>query len=186
MNKTDREIEQKFYVDGVDYTELCRRVDLALGFNGILLTTSLHCSTMDYYWRISDGKTLRLRDSWGHTDDGFSRSLKEVTLKSKDKGNNLDRLELNLGVLDSQTAYSILESIHGKPVGRINKDKEYVVFTRDGAVISVALVNDELFLEVEGESFLHVNQYVGLIQQEVTLQPETRSLFEIFISREAA
>lgn len=186
----EREIEQKFRVSpnvtGMDFNELCRRTDLALGFQGIPIDFTLYCSTMDYYWKVGEGKTLRLRDSWGHTDDGFSRSLKEVTLKSKDKGNNLDRLELNLGVLDSQTAFSLLNHVHGKPIGVIHKDNEYVIFTKDQAVISIADVDGELYLEVEGENFHHVNEYVTMIEREVTLVPETRSLFEIYVAKEAA
>lgn len=179
-----REIEKKWKLQGETLGSVSKALLNSCGYHEVKLDLILDCQTSDYYWSLGQDRFLRLRDSWGLTSDGFSRVLKEVTLKKKDRGSNVDRLEYNLGISDSQTAYKIYTEVHGEPVGEITK-KEFIVFTRDGAIISVAEIEGDLYLEVEAKNESQVDQYAHFLLQPFKYSWEERSLFEIYI-REAA
>jgi hypothetical protein len=68
-------------------------------------------------------------------------------------------------------------------LGEIKK-REYIIFARDGAVLSVAEIGDDLFLEIEGQTEEQVKAYSFALNPFHTT-PETRNLFEIFIDKAA-
>ena len=93
MNSNNREVEKKFIIRGLlldDINEIL--------MNFIPKTTIERfinpCATTDFYWKIPinhelntggiQAQFVRLRDSWGVGSDGFSRQLKEITVKAKD------------------------------------------------------------------------------------------------------
>lgn len=184
----NREIEVKYAVDGDTlsnigwgFEELASRIK-SLSF--LKISKSLdHCYTRDYYFFAADELTVRLRDSWGMGGDGFSRQLKEITIKKKDKGNNFNRIEENVSIDDCATAHRALSLVFGLPYLTLSK-KEEVYWTPDGLVISLAQVNDSstIYLEIEGPSEEVVLNMCQQFEQIFDMKKETRSLLEIFSS----
>jgi hypothetical protein len=124
---------------------------------------------------------IRVRDSQGTGADGEFRILKELTIKQKDMGSNLDRLEINLEVDSTLKAGELVSRLVGAgETGEIRKDEAIWFVPVDGGeiVLSLADINGEMFFEVEGPTVEHVEEYCKLFNG---LIPEPRSLFEIFV-----
>lgn len=176
-----REIEKKFKLPkGVSYTKAERTLlELYQGFGNEVL----YATTWDYYWDSpGSAQFVRLRNSQGRTDGGHNKRLKEITTKKKDKGCNLDRLEINIGVEKIVDTKKMLQLVLGSPLGSLRKF-ESIVFIPDGTVISLCEVNaDYLYVEVEGPSKRLVNKYCEqLLPYYPGAEFEPRSLFELFI-----
>jgi len=175
-----REIELKFRIHGWTLDKLYYDI-LQQPF--IKLERALAtCKTRDYYFPCpKDLQMLRLRDSYGTDELGFSKQLQELTVKRKDTGSNFNRLETNVELKSCKSMYQALELLYGEPYVTIHKD-ERVIFTQDGMIISLAIVEDDpdIFLEVEGPTEDKVNQYVRVLEIWYNMLPELRSLIEIF------
>ena len=180
--KGNREIERKYRINHLAYWECPGRIVDVIGERSV--TKLLDCTTNDYYWQLGDSaQFVRLRDSSGKTNDGFSRQLVEVTAKTKDRGNNFNRHEVNTGVTSAQDAFALLQMMAGEPLGKLHKI-EWVIWTVDDAVISIAQVKGEVFLEVEHVSQTVVSRYSALLESKLSLTLEPRSFFELFIEKE--
>lgn len=180
MNGKNREIERKFRVKGWEiaalYTNLLERAFIKLK------SALPECTTRDYYFPKPSGlQMVRLRDSYGTDDSGFSKQLQELTVKQKDQGTNFNRLEINNPLENCKSMYDTLSLLFGAPYLTLHK-KECVIFTDDAMVISLAHVEFEtdVFLEVEGPSEDLVNDYVRRLELWYEMTPESRSLVEIF------
>jgi len=197
MNNENREVEKKFIIRGLlldDINEIL--------MNFIPKTTIERyinpCTTTDFYWKVPVNSELntggiqaqfvRLRDSWGVGSDGFSRQLKEITIKAKDKDTNVDRLELNIAIDDVAKAKMFLNLVLG-PSKSIQKE-ECVIFIKEmGAnglvVISLAQIKGEqqVYLEIEGQSEEVINLYVTKLQKKLEFFQEEKSLYEIYIEK---
>lgn len=75
---------------------------------------------------------------------------------------------------------ALLAAAIGKKIGRIRK-LEYVYFAKDHVVISLTKIGKDLFLEVEAHSRSQVKRLANQLFAEVKMNPEYRSLFEIYI-----
>lgn len=157
----DRELEKKWIVN--ERPERFAAVSATLG--RYMLDKAfvgpdrlLYADTIDNYWRGAENAKadiVRLRHSWGHTQDGQPRSLKEFTVKHKDRGCNFDRLELNNSVDSVESFRRSLNLALGTPLFTLRKD-ELVAFLPAGIVVSLALVESDASLkraivfEIEG------------------------------------
>lgn len=179
-NSVNREIELKFRIKGWTLDSLYKDI---IGQSFINLNKALStCETRDFYFPCPTGfQMLRLRDSIGTDELGFSKQLQEFTVKRKDTGSNFNRLETNVRLYDVKPMYETLELLFGEPTTTLHKD-ERVIFTEDKMVISLAIVEDEtdIFLEIEGPSEDSVNKYVRLFEIWYDMYPELNSLIEIF------
>ena len=113
--------------------------------------------------------------------DGFSKQLREITVKSKDQRTNFNRAEENIPINDCVSAYRALSLLFGTPILELHKDEE-VFWTTDGMIISIASVNNQpkFFLEIEGPTEELVLKYSKLLEDCFDLVKEPRSLLEIF------
>lgn len=141
----------------------------------------LIAQTIDDYWELPNKDSfLRLRSSWGYTGEGERRELREVTVKSKDKGNNLDRLEINAGIAGVKDMRALLKVALGPKVGRIAK-VEYVYFDANSMVISLTRIKGKIYLEIESPSITRNLARSFTILRKIKMTREPRSLFEIHL-----
>lgn len=177
MNSSNREIEVKYRVDGYSLTEMWT----ALNEMGILEVerTVEFCLTKDFYFAAPDVDIVRLRDSLGWDQNGFSRQLRELTVKRKDRGNNFNRLEINAGITDCASQLEMLTLLFGEPIAQISKE-ERVMWLKDGTILSLACIGSDLFLEIEGPNEDTVYWYHDLFNNEFILSREDKSLIEIY------
>ena len=185
MNNSYREIEKKFRFKGViDFQDAAIGIESKLLWQNVPYRSIPICTTRDTYWlppAESSLQFVRVRDSQGTGADGEYKSLKELTIKQRDMGSNLNRLEINLAVDSTVNANELVSRLVGESeFGEIRKNEAIWFVQVDGGevVLSLADVNGELFFEVEGPTVEYVEQYCKLFNG---LVPEPRSLFEIFI-----
>lgn len=177
-----REIEAKFKIVGWTLEDLFKDI-MGIGFVDHVKSLVV-CNTKDVYFPAPGGvDIIRLRDSWGLDNEGFSKQLKEITVKVKDQGNNFNRLEENIKIDDSSPAFRSLSLVFGDPVVTLEK-REKVIWTSDGMVISIASVNHSkyLYLEIEGPSEELVRDYSNYFNAVYLMTREDKSLLEIHLS----
>jgi len=179
-----REIESKFWLDA-EYIEATKlMVEYYLKVVGITESDILYATTRDDYWEVpGKGDFLRLRNSSGEYMDGNKKTLKEITVKAKDKGCNLDRMEINVSVEKILDTRKLLNTVLGnKPVGSINKH-EAIVFAPKGVVVSICGFTDgKVLLEVEGPSVAEIKLHERPLRRLFGMKSEEASLFELYIS----
>ena len=180
--KDHREIERKFLIKEPNTYARMERVMLDHYEKDVSPSKILTADTWDDYWEVpGKAQFVRVRYSIGRTIDQESQSLKEITVKHKDRGNNLNRLELNIKIDSVETAREAYRLTLGAPIGRIRKE-ETVVFCPDGVVTSLCRINrEETFIEVEGPTEGLVKKHIKALEGRYEWSPEKRNLFEIYI-----
>lgn len=180
MGYKNREIEVKIAVDGVSslkqldnlfspfIEELYSDFDLLIG------------KSYDEYWntpRNSLASFARLRK----TTDGKA----QLTVKSQDKGDNIDRIEIDLEVDDYRQAKRFMEAIFDE--GEKLSKKYYVYFLEnDDTTISLYQVTGDpnIFIEVEARTKTRVKNLISEIVKQfpqLTLYRIDKSLFQMYI-----
>lgn len=141
------------------------------------------CFTVDNYWKLK-GKAqfIRVRDSWGRTDSGEHCTLKEVTVKAKDKGSNVDRLEVNAAVTQVKYLVKALSLALGRKPKRLAK-ADIVQFLKDGTVYSLCVVEGTTYLEVESPNLRLLEKHCkrALKAFKGYIRREPKSLYELYI-----
>lgn len=137
-----------------------------------------HGVDADYYWRVSKNATLRLREK--SSDD-----LGELTIKLNDKGTNINRREENLAVESAEKALTILRLVHGTEEGLVNKFFTKFKFQGGEVAIYKVLHQDTIYLEVEASNERTVNRIASRLQKRLSLTPETRSMYELYVRKNA-
>lgn len=123
MSYRNREIESKLLVMNSSLGEVNTVLESLFGDRKSRL---LFGSSVDTYWTITDPSVdadfIRMRERDG---------IRQITVKGKDRGTNLDRLEIDV---DSTSEVSkitrLLSAAHGKPAGKIGKT--YYVYWLEG------------------------------------------------------
>lgn len=169
-----REHEIKFRIKrSLSITELIKVCNPSL---------SIYCNTKDWYWRApGSAQFVRLRKSKGHDQDGKPHSMLELTVKKKDKGHNVDRLEVNVRIDDIAAMRRLLTLTLGAgPSMCINK-AEVVLFCKNSVVVSWARINNEFtILEVEAPTAHAMHKWVKKVTAAFPhLKREERSLYEM-------
>lgn len=176
-----REIEKKFRFKATP--KQLRFLVAKLREVSFLPSSYLKAYTIDNYWEVP-GKAdfLRLRHSWGYNGDLEKQSLKEITIKKKDRGSNLDRLEINGKIGAVKVFRQLLEAALGHPRGSISK-LEHVFWTPDHAVISLCRIKKQWYLEVEAQDLGTVSLWCEAIKTmtRIGFVLEPRSLYEIYV-----
>lgn len=114
MSYRNREIESKLIVYNQPLGEVN---DVLASLYGQEKTKLLFGSSIDTYWRIDspevDADFIRMRERDG---------IRQITVKGKDKGTNLDRLEVDVdSTSEVGKITKLISSAFGKPAGRIGK-----------------------------------------------------------------
>jgi len=151
----------------------------------------LYADTIDNYWHAHpDAKAdiVRLRHSRGHWQSSRPQSLKEFTVKQKDQGNNIDRVEINN---ELKEVGSFRDSMNMSLKKKLTlRKEETVVWLPGGIVVGMAKVwregepeNAALIFEIEAPDLRLVKgaeeifKYRGLMKDCIY---EPRSLLEMF------
>lgn len=141
----------------------------------------------DTYWKApedSNADFVRLRildepDSKGNTS--------QITLKSSDRGNNVNRVEVDLGISDTAQGNTLLTMMLGDPQGQVTKRYTVYFLEDEHTTVSVyKVVRDKrIFVEVEGKSMKSVKQITRDLL-EVGLEFDGRckgSLYNMFVEK---
>lgn len=175
MDFYKREIERKFIIKEINYY---RAIESLLANDAHITTPTI--KSFDVYWNSAKVDFVRLR---GNT--------KELTVKVTDKTTIIDRIEENVVVEDIDTAKRLTTLLCGEPSLTITK--KFSVFnifispapgTKFEAILCLYEVEGDrenrLFFEVEAESIKIVDLVVKKFEEVFLLQPESRSLYQIF------
>ncbi len=180
-SKGYRELEKKYRLAGTSYESA-----IALLYQAFpkYREVYVNCKTIDSYFATAKkGCFVRIRDSWGQTGSGERKTLKEITVKNKDKGSNLDRREVNLAIDSVDVANELMATVLGEPSGAIKK-VEYIFFLKQEIVVSLAKIQGELYVEVEAPSKPLLKRTLSKVLAKMPhLEREYRSLFEIYIEK---
>jgi adenylate cyclase class IV len=146
----------------------------------ITTDTSLYMDTDTYFRSYGEAQFLRVRRT-----EGQRETL--VTVKTKDKGNNIDRLEHEF-ITDVEYPKGFFRSVLGDPLGEISKTYMLYKLNYEGFKLECAFYKVEgdsdrrLFLEVEGQDDGAVASFVSLLRSRLDIASEVRSIFELFIA----
>ena len=181
----NREIEMKFVVRGHDsfFTALDALRLAVEGLPSVEVLSDINPLWMDtdtYFQSYGDAQFLRLRRTEGD-------SHATVTVKTKDKGNNVDRAEHEFRTI-IEYPKAFFRSVLGDPIGEVSKTYVLYKVSYEGFPLDCAFYRVEgdtqrrLFLEVEGSDIGAVAGFVSLIRSKLDIVSEERSIFELFIA----
>jgi|GEM_PF-5685609 len=178
MGYKNREIEIKLLVKGCNSLKkidnFCREL-----FKPIHTITD---ERTDYYWPAIAVDFVRVRQM-----EKSKKGKGQMTVKKCDKGSNLDRLEIDLDVIDVDQAIKLKSAEYGKPPKKLKK--RYTVLFLDNFDTNVSIyqvVDDKkVFVEVESRSLKKVNKIVNILKKSLPFPLEIikKSLYDIFILR---
>ena len=186
MGYRSREIESKLLVQDCTLDRANRVLARTFGDEKKRL---LFGSSLDTYWTVGDPAVdadfIRMRERDG---------IRQITAKGKDRGTNLDRLEVDIDSTSSVAdIVKLLTATHGKPAGRIGKTY-WVYWLGKGEHTTVCAyqveLGDEVYphavIEVETTSHDHMleleRRVLSAFRQEgLPIERAPGSLYEMFI-----
>lgn len=186
MSYRNREIESKLITDTDDLTGINRI--LAEEFGGDKKKMIFGSST-DIYWTVQDPRAtadfLRVRERDGCV---------QVTVKGKDKGNNLNRMEREYITTDPlETVVGVHTAQLGKPAGIVSKTY-YVYWLNKTDTVCCYVITEPrrscVFIEVEASSTdkmldLETRVYAAMQGQVHVVEGRAPgSLYEMFILKQ--
>lgn len=170
-----REIEKKLIVgnglNGPETDYILRRL--------LNPSKEVYGTSTDWYFKpnaVSKFDFIRLRV--------FTDGSAEVTGKSKDRGSNFNRLEINLPTSDAAAAEDFCRAEWGDPIHSLKKSYSVFVPSFEPELdVSTYVIEgvDKVFLEVEGKNEELVDGMVLALKRELELLDEPRSLYEMFV-----
>jgi adenylate cyclase class IV len=174
MGYRNRECEKKFTVVGSSYADAIEALEEAFDYDRRVINAS-----KDYYWRPLEGMKVsfgRLR----YMPNGTGQMI----LKHKDRGTNVNRVEIDVEVDDPDQGKEFMAQLLGEPCGSIYK-KYHVLFLGDEhttvSIYSVRGDNGRVFVEVEAKTEAALERIEKRTAQAgIRLEYEPRSLYEIF------
>lgn len=177
---TTREIEVKLRVDAKTLDELVVPLSKMLGCKSMIYDIAT-----DLYWKMpkNANKFVRLRDK------------NELTVKTKDKGSNFNREEINLKLVNdggqSEMGEAFMTSVFGPHNGSITK--EYWVFFVPEMDVVVSLYevfglkkDNDRYIEIESTNEFRVLEAEAKVidvfrRKGYKIQREEKSLYELYI-----
>lgn len=140
----------------------------------------------DIYWAPPEDSTadfVRLR----RLDEPNERGLdSQITLKSSDKGGNVNRVEIDLGVDSHRQANLLLSMMLGDPLGQVTKRYTVYFLENQHTTISVyrVLKDKRIFVEVEATSLDRVKELAAsLVEAGLSFKRVQQSLFDMFVAK---
>lgn len=140
----------------------------------------------DTYWKTPSGAPA---------DFGRVREMSSgkcmLTAKGKDKGDNLDRIEVDLDVIGTPLQVTkFMENLLGTPGGTIRKTYGVYVLENEHTTVSLYRVHgdDRVFVEVEARTkkrMLQMEDKVKryLLESGFDSERSEKSLFEMFVAK---
>lgn len=184
MGYKNREIESKLIVP-LSFKLVCEGLTSLLGFDRPTLRVG---SSLDTYWSVHDGRVeadfLRVRERDG---------IRQITIKGKDRGDNLNRIEVDIDSTSStHNIHRLVRCLLGKPAGIIAKTYQvweleseydtvccYYLTTPDDCpytIVEVEARTEERMLELE-------QQVRGLFPRA---ERAPGSLYEMFVLKQTS
>jgi len=162
-----------------EYQDMVDRIEDAVGHIGD--SDVIIGNATDLYWKapvkgLAD--FVRLRKN----PDGA-----QITMKSTDRGDSIDRVEIDLEVDDYKQARELMLALHGEPMAEVTK--RYHVFfleNRDTTISVYQIKNDDrVFVEVEARNLRRLKQLVRLIATDRRTEYEwvSSSVFSMFVQK---
>jgi predicted adenylyl cyclase CyaB len=140
--------------------------------------TLIKGNSHDWYWsapKVSNADFVRLRKN----TNGAT-----ITIKSTDKGDNTDRVEIDLDVDDYKQAKELMFSLHGDPKAKVQKKYDVYVLEDKHTNVSVYQIKDDdrVFIEVEATSRRRVKELTkGLVGGSRKFAWIQASLYQMFV-----
>lgn len=191
MGFKNREIEVKLWAKGATtYNTMCNFVEAAVQsfYPKYDIEDDLVVgNATDIYWpapRDGMGDFVRLRK----TAKGG-----QITLKSTDKGNNVDRVEIDLEVHDYKQAKELMLALHGKPKATVTKKYQVYFLENQFTNVSVYQVkgDDRIFVEVEAKTKTRVKEIIQALMAAPKRPSDEfvwiqSSIYEMFVCNKKA
>lgn len=187
MGYRNREVELKLLVDGhstMASVERAIRPLLSELTDQQARPVVVGCAA-DTYWAAPDESPadfirLRILD-----EEDARGNPAQITLKSSDKGSNINRIEVDLGVSDHSQANKLLTLMLGDPLGQVTK--RYTVFFLEDIHTTVSVYkvmkDKRIFVEVEATTLKRVKEITKILMDQGGLKFTRipQSLFEMFV-----
>lgn len=111
----------------------------------------------------------------------------QLTIKSTDKKDNIDRVEIDLDVDDHAQAYAFMTGLMGEPVAKVTK-KYHVFFLEDEHTnISVYQIrgDDRVFVEIEAKTLKRVIQILNKVTESTGYEYKwiKSSVYQMFVQQ---
>jgi len=144
------------------------------------------CAT-DVYWPApeeSRADFVRLRTLDEADENGCTA---QITLKKSDRGDNVNRVEVDLAVGEPAQGNKLLTVMLGDPLGQVTK--RYTVYFLENVHTTISvykvLRDRRVFVEVEGTTLKRVKELTKLLMDNggLKFKRSPRSLFDIFVRR---
>jgi adenylate cyclase class IV len=141
-------------------------------------------NSFDLYWKTSEhamADFVRLRRN---------RSGACVTMKSTDRGDNVDRVEVDLSVDSFKQAHSVLSGIFPEAPTKVKKKYNVYFLENEDTTISVYAVDGDkannVFVEVEARTLTRVKDLVKQLVEKTEWEYawSKSSLFNIFVQEQ--
>lgn len=184
MSYRNREIESKL----ITFTSDLNLVNSVLAQEFAAdKTKMLFGSSTDIYWPIRDESVtadfLRVRERDGCV---------QVTVKGKDRGNNLNRMEREYVTTDSlETVVGVHRASLGEPTGTVAKTY-YVYWLNKTDTVCCYVVTEpkyaNVIIEVEASSHAKMVELEERVRRAMkgNVEPAPGSLFEMFVEKRGA
>jgi adenylate cyclase class IV len=189
MGFRHREIELKFILKGLSLNEVQNHFDLMLKDLGPIRR---HGSSADTYWTnpstMFDAQFARVRERDG---------IRQLTVKGKDKGSNLNRIEIDLDCTsDTRSVHKFFRALLGKPSGVVTKSYFVWELESEYDTVTAYTVDDHkrlensVVIEVEAKTEAAVNDLSQKVLDyfaqlgDNTVERAPGSLFEMLITKE--
>lgn len=183
MGWKNREIEIKMLAVGIKTLDtMVSRVEKALKSE---TQEVLIGNAGDLYWkapRSGDADFVRLRRMSNASNEG------QITLKATDRGDNVDRVEIDLHIDDYKQAKTLMLTLHGDPMASVIKKYHVYFLENQDTTVSVYQIRDDdrVFVEVEARTRKRVKE---IIQTLLDAPDKTEynwvqsSVFNMFVER---
>lgn len=176
MGYKNREIEVKLLVKGckslLKVDSFCREL-----FKPIHTITD---ERTDYYWAAPATDFVRIRQL-----EKKKTGMGQMTVKKCDRGDNFDRLEIDLDIINACQGIKLKTAEYGIEPKKLKKRYTVLFLDKFDTNVSVyQIANDcNVFIEVESRSSKKVNKIVDVLKKSLPFPLETikKSLYDIFI-----
>ena len=111
----------------------------------------------------------------------------QLTMKGTDKGDNIDRVEIDLEVDDYKQAKELMVALHGEPMAAVTKKYRVFFLENHDTNISVYQVKDDdrVFVEIEARNRRRLRQLISLVlsHSETEYLWVKSSIYNIFVQK---
>jgi adenylate cyclase class IV len=182
MGWKNREIEAKLLLaSSQTYLELLEKLESFLNLYYPDYET-ISSKSADYYWdapKQSKADFIRIRKQ----DCGKGGI---ITIKSTDKKDNIDRVEIDLDITSFKQGIALISSLYGQPKAKVTKRYHVLFLENKHTNYSIYQVEKDkrIFLEIEAKK---PERLMNLVKKFTDFVPEFKfnlvqsSIFEIFV-----